>query len=121
MKISDIKKRLREAPLSVAHAVANRGAPALTSRAQAAFASGQDVYGGSRHTGKDGRALTLVKTGAVKSRLGFLGVGTQIRCDLGTRYARYLIGKYGVLPNSKAAIPAAWASDLLRIVREVRV
>lgn len=120
MKISDIQKRLRAAPLIVAHDVARRGAPELTNLTRAAFSSGQTVYGGSRPRGKDGRGLDLVKTGTVQARLGFLNAGTQIRCVLGTRYARFLIGKYGLLPNAKAAIPAAWAAALLGIVRTAK-
>ena len=112
-----LKAHLRELPLSVAHAVAQRAAPAMTSLTQGAFSSGRSVYGEARPAGKDGRVLSLRRTGATQRELRFVSNGTLVRCVLGPKYARFLIGKYGVLPNG--ALPAEWSRRLAQIVQDV--
>ncbi len=66
--------------------------------------------GGAKRRG--GGALSLVQTGATRARVVFVANGTIVRCVLGTKYARYLIGKYGILPNGNAAIPVEWQDTL---------
>lgn len=114
-----MKQTLKDLPRTVAADVAKRAAPAMTDLTQEAFASGRNVYGDARPTSKvDGRALTLERTGATKGQLRFVQVGTVVRCVLGPKYARYLIGKYGVLPNG--ALPARWSFKLGQIVKETK-
>lgn len=115
--ISDIKRALQALPLSVAHSVAKRAAPALSDLTIEAFDSGRNVYGDSRPRGKRG-PLTLVKTGETRRTLQFVANGTIVRCVLGTKYAKYLIGKYGVLPNG--ALPVDWVRALGAIVKETK-
>jgi hypothetical protein len=86
-----LKGTLRELPRTVAHGVAQRGAPVLTRLTQAAYDGGRSVYGDPRPAGVDGRPLTLERTGATRRTLQFTSNGTIVRCVLGTRYARYLI------------------------------
>lgn len=116
--IKDIKRSISALPRSIAHSVAQRGAPVLTQLAVTAFDSNQNVYGDPRPAGVDGQVLTLEKTGATRRTLRFVANGTIIRCVLGTKYARFLIGKYGVLPNG--AMPARWAEGLAGVVRETK-
>lgn len=97
----------------VAEAVARAGAVALTAAVQAAYDSGTTAYGGARPAGERG-ALSLVATGTVRRLLRFEALGRKIRCALGAKYARYLIGKYAILPSGNAALPADWA-DFLRL------
>ena len=107
-------------------------ASTLTVLARDAFARKLSVYDDPRthHTGKPrkfkgrkfkGRSpsghskgqtpLTLVLTGKVQSFVRFTSDGTRrIRAELATKYARYLIGKYGVLPNSRVAMPVKWSA-----------
>lgn len=117
-QIADIKRAIKEMPTTVAIDVAKRAAPAMTTLTQEAFSSGQSVYGEARPKGVDGQALTLDRTGAVKAQLRFVQIGTIVRCVLGPSYSRYLIGKYGVLPNG--ALPARWSFKLGTIVRETK-
>jgi hypothetical protein len=117
--IKGLKASLRALPLTVAHGVAQRAAPAMTGLTQQAHASGQTVYGDARPPGVDGRPLTLERTGTTKRTLRFTSAGTIVRCVLGTRYAKYLIGKYGILPNGP--LPVGWSARLAEIVRETRV
>lgn len=113
--ISGLKSRIQSLPKSIAHDVAQRAAPTMTGLARGAYESGHTVYGTSRPPGVGGRALTLHRTGAAERDLRFVATGTVIRCVLGPKYAKYLIGKYDVLPNG--ALPAAWAASLRDVVQ----
>jgi hypothetical protein len=117
--IKKLKARIRDLPRTVAHDVAQKAAPEMTGLTKAAFSSGRSVYGESRPAGADGQRLTLEKTGAVSSQLGFKATGTVVRCVLGPSYAKYLIGKYGILPNG--ARPAEWSRKLTELVRATKV
>jgi hypothetical protein len=114
--IAGLKQRLRELPTSVAHDVAQRAAPVLTGLARGAFDTRRTVYGEQRPAGVEGNDLTLEKTGATRHTIAFVANGTTIRCVLPTRYARFLIGKYGILPNG--AMPVAWSEALRALVAE---
>lgn len=117
--IQKLKSRLRDLPRTIAHDVAQKAAPEMTDLTKAAFTSGRSVYGESRPAGADGQQLTLEKSGAVRAQLGFKATGTVVRCVLGPKYAKYLIGKYGILPNG--ALPAEWSQKLTELVRSVKV
>ncbi len=108
------KAQLRAMPRTIAHSVAHRAAPKLTDNTQGAFDSGRTVYGESRPVGASG-PLTLVRSGRVRDALKFAATGTQIRCVIGPRYARFLIGRYKILPNG--GLPAGWQRDLSELVR----
>lgn len=114
-----LRAHVKALPLSLAHDVAQRAGPALTRLTRGAFAAGQNVYGEARPAGVDGRPLSLERTGATRDALGFTANGTIVRCVLGTRYAKYLIGKYGVLPNGP--LPAGWSRALAQLVAETKV
>jgi hypothetical protein len=114
-RVGDLKRALRRLPIAVAQGVATRAAPDLTDRTRTAFSSGQTVYGAPRPRGVSGAALSLEATGTVKGELRFVRIGTIVRARLGPRYARYLIGRYDVLPNGP--IPAAWRTALSALAR----
>lgn len=117
--IKALKQGLRALPLSVAHSVAQRSAPAMTGLTRQAYASGRSVYGDPRPSGVDGKPLTLHKTGAAEEALSFVASGTVIRSRLGPNYVRYLIGKYGVLPNGP--LPVSFTDAIARIASETKV
>lgn len=118
--VREMQAKLRDFPKTVAAEVAVKAAPALTDLAQGSFDGGQNVYGDARPAGVDGRKLTLRKTGTAEGVIRFVAVGTQVRTPVFPRYMRYLIGKYGVLPNGKAAIPTAWKARLAEIVSGIK-
>ena len=118
-RIGDLKQRLATLPKTIAVDVAQRAAPAMTGLTKQAFDSGQNVYGDARPEGVGGRALTLRRTGTVARELRFVAIGTIVRCVLGPRYAKYLIGKYGVLPNG--VMPAEWSARLRELVAGTKV
>ncbi len=113
-----MKASLRALPLSVAHSVSQRAAPALTSLSRQAYDAGRTVYGEARPMGVDG-PLTLERSGRTKETLKFSAIGTIVRCVLGTPYARYLIGKYSILPNG--ALPVSWSRRLGELVQETKL
>jgi len=115
--LGHVKSALRRLPIKVAERVATEAAPALTSAAGASYDAGQTVYGTPRPLSVDGASLSLSRSGDTRATVRFVRVGTIVRCVLGTKYARYLIGKYAILPNGKAAIPEAWRQRLDAIAR----
>ena len=112
--IRAMKRSVAALPITLRHAVAADGAPALTAATREAFAAGRSVYGEARPLGVSGKTLDLYVTGAVSRQLRFQNYGTVIKCVLEPKYSRYLIGKYGVLPNG--ALPASWSTRLGAII-----
>lgn len=114
--VSDIQ---RQSGVVVAQEVAARAAPEVTALALAEFDAGRTAYGDPRPEGVDGRELRLVRTGATRAALRFVAVGTVIRCVLGPRYARYLVGKYRILPSGQQAVPFRWRRAISDVARDV--
>ena len=112
-----LKGAIRDLPIRIRSAVAKDAAEVLNMELRADFAEGRTVYDTPRPLSVDGKPLTLVKTGRTRDALSFVVIGTILRAQLGAKYARYLIGKYKILPMS---LPAAWRGKLERIVREFR-
>lgn len=117
--VQGLKRALRKLPTTIAHDVAQRVAPALTQESRDAFGGGRTVYGEPRPLSVDGTPLTLRKTGTVAAMLSFTATGTIVRAVLATDYARFLIGKYLILPNG--LIPASWSTRLTNIVKTTEV
>jgi hypothetical protein len=114
-----LRNSIASMPVTLSHAVAARVAPNLTEQAQDSYDSGRTVYGAARPKGVKGNDLDLVETGAVRSQLKFNALGTKVTVSIGPNYARFLIGKYGILPSGdRAAIPAPWVAAIDRIVKE---
>lgn len=118
--IKKLKQTIRNLPRTVAVSVAARAAPAVTDLTAEAFSGGRNVYGEARPASKvDGHTLALERTGTTKGQLRFVQIGTVVRCVLGPPYSKYLIGKYGILPNG--ALPARWSAKLAQLVQETKV
>lgn len=113
--LKQLRSNLLALPKTLAADVARRAAPGVTGLAQGAYDSRQTVYGDARPRGADGGDLDLVQTGTTRAQMRFVATGTQIRCVLGPKYAKYLVGKYGVLPIS--ALPTAWRQKIGEAVR----
>jgi len=113
-----LKRELKALPISMAAAVASESAPGLTARTRSAFSSRVNVYGDARPEGVNGGPLTLERSGKTRDNLQFVSNGRVVRAVLGTPYAKYLIGKYKVLPNG--AMPVEWARYLSGLVHRAR-
>jgi hypothetical protein len=108
--------RVNKLPLSLVHDVANRTAPAMTLLATSAFSAGRNVYGDPYGDSKvTGKPLTLKKSGLVGSSIRFAVTGTVVRCVLGPKYSKYLIGNYRILPMG--GLPRAWAERIREIIQ----
>lgn len=105
-----LAKSMRQLPKTVAQDVAKRVAPVITDKAQAAYSGGVTVYGDPRPAGVHGNALDLIETGDTQARVHFVAIGTVVRCVLPTRQARFLIGKYRIMPLG--ALPVAWSEAI---------
>ena len=115
--IARLRKSLLDLPIRIRRAVAVEAGEILNAEVRADFARGITVYDTPRPLGVRGQKLSLVKTGTTKARVGFNVFGTIVRADLATRYGKYLVGKYQVLPQR---LPVKWQQMLERIVREFR-
>lgn len=110
------QRNLTRVPVKIATSVATTAAPAITGLAQSAYSSGETVYGEPRPLGVHGNVLTLVASGDTQGALQFQALGRVVRARLGTRQARYLVGKYKILPTG--GLPVAWNAELRRITLE---
>lgn len=111
----ELNRRIRKIPVVLAQEVAADVAPVLTSMAQSSYGGGQTVYGEARPSGVAGNALDLEVTGATRGDVRFVAIGTVVRAVLGTRWAKYLVGKYRILPMG--AIPVAWSKRIAELAR----
>ena len=106
-----LAKSLKAMPTRVAQEVATDVAPVLTTLAVTAYSSGRTVYGDARPGGD----LDLFVTGKTLAHVRFVAIGTVVRCIIGTPYAKYLVGKYRILPMGK--LPVAWSETIGAAVR----
>lgn len=115
--IARLRKAISDLPVRIRQAVATEAAEALNAEVREDYARGLTVYDEPRPAGVKGQKLSLVKSGTTKRETGFAAKGTIVRAELATRYAKYLIGKYRILPQK---LPPAWQKKLEQIVREYR-
>lgn len=121
MSPQGIKDDIKKQSMSVAYDIAQRVAPAITAKARASYDSGVNVYGDERKKSVTGGALSLRATGSTYRDLRFRVAGSVMWCDLGTPYARYLIGRYDILPNGgrSTSAPVDWQRTIQSISDEV--
>ena len=110
-----LRSAIADMPVRVRSAVAKDAAELLSAEVRKDFAAGVTVYDTPRPLGVAGNALSLTQSGRTRSELAFVAIGTIVRAQLGSKYARFLIGKYKVLPMS---LPTAWAEKLGKLVAE---
>lgn len=117
--LASLRRTLAKLPLTVSANIARRAAPEVSTLARDAYDSGRTVYGQSRPKGVDGDTLDLVRTGSSRRAAQFTAEGTQMRTHVLPRYTKYLIAKYGILPNGKAPLPQAWRDRITEIAAQV--
>lgn len=119
--LSQFAKDLRRLPTVVAQMVAAEAAPAITALAEKSFAESETPYGQKWPAGKKGQVVTLVKSGALKTHIRYVAIGTKLRVALGVRYARYQVGRRPVYPRAFGNLPDDYIQVLERVaVRIVR-
>ncbi len=118
MALAGLKARLRELPISLADKIAKRAAPALTDMTQSAYGGNRNVYGDPRPKSVDGTPLTLEKSGKTRRTATFTSDGRIVRAVLGTPWAKFLIGRYRILPNG--GMPVEWKRAIDNIVHTTK-
>jgi len=113
----DATERVRKLGVIAGQRVARTAAPKLSAAALSDFSGGRTAYGDARPTGVNG-PLSLVRTGATRATLGFSAQGTVMRAVLSTRWARYLVGRYRILPvGDRTAMPSKWSALIGGVVK----
>lgn len=112
-RLNQIAANMRSLGTRLAQDVAAKAAPAITGMAGSSYDSGQTVFGDPRPRGVHGNELSLVESGRTRGYLRFVAIGTIVRVALGTRWAKFLVGKYRILPT--AAAPFAWRKRIEEI------
>lgn len=115
--LKSLKRALQKLPITATARIAARAAPAMSTLAQGSHASGKTAYDRPRPLGVDGEKLDLVRTGDTRAALNFISTGRDIRTAKLPRYAKYLIGKYDLLPNGP--LPQAWRDEIREIAARV--
>ncbi len=83
----------------------------FTKLAREDFRAGRTVYGDPRPPGVAGDRLDLVRSGLVRGSIGFVPNGNRVRSTVEGRYAKYLIGRYKILPNGRGPLPERWQRE----------
>ena len=119
--IAKFAKGLQGLSVRAAMRIAAKAAPVITDAAQASFAARTDPYGQPWREGVDGKPVDLQETGKLRAGLAFYAVGRRIVAKLGTKYAKYQVGKRRVLPPGGRPLPLAWSQSLADIANaEIR-
>lgn len=117
--LNRLRGSIRELPLRIRSAVAKDAEGILNREMRGAFDAGRTVYDTPRPLsvakGREGSKLTLKKTGRTYAQLYFVTIGTILRAQLPTKYAKYLIGRYQIMPQS---LPAKWRVELEQLVQD---
>ena len=108
---------LRALPTVLAQRVASKAAPIISDLAAESFDGSRDPYGAAWAPAKDGGTVTLRRTGTLESFLRYVAIGTRLRVALGTKYAKYQIGKRPVYPRP-GLLPKAYSDALERTTIE---
>lgn len=107
-------------PITMAHSIAQKVAPKLTDTVQRDYDTARTVYGEARPRGVSGQPLDLVgKTGRTRETTNFNASGRIVRAALGTKWAKFLIGKYRILPNGP--LPVEWKREIDQVVHAEKV
>lgn len=117
--LSKLRSAIADLPTTLRADVARAAVDVLNEAVLDSFDGGRTVYDTPRPLSVDadsvGKALTLTQSGRTRGELRFVAVGTIVRAQLGSRYAKYLVGKYKILPQM---LPVQWAEKLTKIVAD---
>ena len=107
--IRAIKQRLDDTRIEVATEVARQSVGAVNAIARSDFASGRNCYGEARALGRNGNVVSLHDTGRLGREFGFEQIGTSLRMEIAIPYAKYMVGRFEILPiGDRSAIPIRW-------------
>jgi len=99
--------------------IARKSAASLNPIMQRDYDAGRTVYGAVRPLGVSG-PLDLINTRIMRDTFEFVAQGAVLRVRLTATYAKFLIGKYQVLPiGDRTAMPRRWQTMIDTIVDRV--
>lgn len=115
-----LRKRLSADPQVLAHKVAAAAVGAINAEAQRSFDAGEAPSGFAWPESKvTGAHVSLVRSGALRRQVRYSAEGSQIRCVLGVRYAKYQVGKRPVFPRRGAKLPDAYRDAIARVIAPI--
>lgn len=114
--IRKLSESIRTMPFWLARAVARNAAAAITKEAQASYDSGQDPYGVDWAPSAEGDRVDLNESGAMRSFVEYVAVGSKMRMVLGVPYAKYQVGKRPIGPRQGAPLPKNYIAALERAI-----
>jgi hypothetical protein len=117
--LAQLSQDLRRLPRVVALKIAEACAPRITELASKSFEQSETPYGVPWAPGAEGQTVTLRKTGVLAKQIRYVAIGTKLRVALGTRYAKYQIGKRPVFPRQDAALPDDYRAVIERTAADV--
>lgn len=117
--LHQFSKDLRNLPRRVGNLVAAEAAPAITDVGRKSFLAGEDAYGVPWVPKLDGKKATLRQTDDLFDFLFYVAIGTKLRVALGTKYAKYQIGRRPIFPTQGGALPPAYVDALSRVSSDV--
>lgn len=114
-KLRALRQQIASLP-SVAERVARRAAAEFRKLAKADFDAGRTPDGDAWKPGKDGKRVTLKKSGRLeKKATDYEASGRHVRATVTTvPYARFQLRR-GYMPRT---LPAAWATRLRELARQ---
>jgi hypothetical protein len=110
--LKQLASDLRRLPTTVAARVTEKAAPSLTDVANRTFEASTSPDGVPWAPGADGKKVTLVKSGALRKFLRYVGIGTKLRVALSVPYAKWQIGRRPVFPRQGAPLPSEYVQAL---------
>ena len=120
------REALSKIPATIATRAAKHGAIAITALARDAFDAGVTPYGKQRPEGGGkyvpAHFASVYRTGSLRAAMGFTsghkGKLLFIRATLGVPYAKYMIGRFWLLPFGNMRIPRSWIDALNNATRQ---
>jgi hypothetical protein len=110
--IHKFSQGLRELPRLVANRAATLAADRFTAVAMSTFERSENAYGRSWILSSKGERVTLRDSGSLARTIRYKAIGTRIRVELGTSYAKYQVGRRPTFPTQTSALPPAYADAL---------
>jgi len=105
-KTRELEKRISDLPRMLGIEVARSCADIISRLARASFDASCNAFYDPWDPSAKGETVTLVKSGALRSGIRYVAIGTRLRAQLGPKYAKYQVGKRAVFPTS--VLPPAY-------------
>lgn len=121
--LAQLAKDIRRLPRDVSKKVAEECADKITALATKSFEQSKTPYGVAWAPGEQGQTITLHKSGDLAKYIKYVAIAKggsyALRVALGTRYAKYQIGKRPVFPRQDTTLPDDYRAVIERTAADV--